>query len=378
MHGGALFPPAPGTSIKNADASKAHGVPGVVAVVIERSRGLAGVVAEKPHQVRQALSVLRIGWDHPQDAAGEHPAAKVHRFWQGEQRDFEHELLSEGADEIVTATDTQLEGVYQTPFLAHGAIEPRAGLAWARKDKVEVWCGSQAPFFVQGRVAQLLGRSRDEVTVHPLRMGGAFGGRVPCQPAETAALLSRASGHPVKVQWSREDEFRHNYLQPPFLHEIRAGVDNEGTISHWHHDFASAPILFGLREIPEIAHIILDRLADKGTARGALSPYRAANKRIRYSDIRLPISTGAWRGLGTVPNNFAVESMMDELAHKAEMDPLQFRLKNLDPGNRRLEPVLKKAAEMAGWGRTLARDRGLGIAGGVYRGKTFVAAVVEV
>lgn len=375
VHGGALFPPAPDATVLEVDGSKARAMPGVLAVVEDKSRGFAGVVADKPDQVRQALAAITVTWGHDPGDGGEHPAARLKQFWQSAEREFEHELLSNGQD---TGQAAPLKARYQTPFQAHAAIEPRSGSAWVQKDKVEVWCGTQAPFFVQGRIAQLLGRSQDDVTVYPKRMGGAFGGRVPCQPAETAALLSEASGYPVKVQWSREDEFRHNYYQPPFFHEIEASADETGTIDQWHHDFASAPILFGLKEIPKIAHVVLDRLADKGTARGGLPPYGAKNQRIRYSDIRLPISTGAWRGLGTLPNNFAIESMVDELADKAQMDPLEFRLKNLAPDHGRLESVLKKAAEMARWGRRMPTSHGLGIAGGIYRGKTHVAAVAEV
>jgi CO/xanthine dehydrogenase Mo-binding subunit len=377
--GGALLPPISGATLESADAEEARKMPGVIAVAVEPAHNLAGVVAEAPHQVRAALAVLKAKWQLPEEIADD-PGDRSRTFWQGDSRKFEHDLVSDGDSdgEDIGSAPVKASGQFETSFQAHAQMEPRAGLAWVREEKVEIWAGTQDPFFVQRRIAQILGRHEDDVVLHPMRMGGGFGGRILCQPAETAALLSRTSKRPVKVQWSREDEFRGNYFQPPFFHEIEAGLTKNGKISHWRHDFASAPIFFGLDIIPKIARLVIDRLADEGTARGAVAPWRAANKQIRYSDIRLPVSTGAWRGLGAAPNTFAIESMMDELAGSAGIDAVQFRIENLDPKFAPLAPVMQKAAEIAGWGRKMLPETGLGFAAAVYKDKTYVAAVAEV
>ncbi|MDP6840978.1 MAG: molybdopterin-dependent oxidoreductase [Rhodospirillales bacterium] len=378
-HGGVLMPPDPGARLKSVDPSRAEKMPGVIAAVVDLSESFAGIVAEAAHQVGPALDAIKARWELGDSASTLSPADEIRAQWEAPRREFEHELLSEGDIGKPAAKDGQrITSRYQSTLLAHAAMEPRAGLAWVQKDKVQVWCGTQAPFFIRNRIAQILGRGRDQVILHPMRMGGGFGGRVPCQPAEHAAILSARSGRPVKVQWSREDEFRQNYFQPPYFHEIEAEVTPEGKISHWRHDFMSAPIIFTSAAIPENLWWVFDMLADFGTSRGALPPYAFENALIRYSDIRIPVPTGAWRGLGAAPNAFAIESMVDELAVKAGIDPLQLRLKNLRPGIERLGPVLKQAAKMAGWGRPTAPGTGLGLAGAVYRGKTHVAAVAEV
>lgn len=378
-HGGVLMPPAPGARLKSVDASRAEKMPGVIAAVVDLSESFAGIVSEAAHQVRPALDAMKARWQLSDAGGALGPVDEIRARWEAPKREFEHEILSEGdIDKPWPEDGHRITSRYQSSLLAHAAMEPRAGLAWVQKDRVQVWCGTQAPFFIRNRIARILGRGRDQVILHPMRMGGGFGGRVPCQPAEHAAILSAKTGRPVKVQWSREDEFRQNYFQPPYFHEIEAAVTPGGRISHWRHDFMSAPIIFSSAAIPENLWWVFDMLADFGTSRGAVPPYAIENASIRYSDIRIPVPTGAWRGLGAAPNAFAIESMVDELAAKAGIDPLQLRLKNLRPGMERLGPVLKRAAEMAGWGRPTATGTGLGLAGAVYRGKTHVAAVAEV
>ncbi len=230
---------------------------------------------------------------------------------------------------------------------------------------------------MQRRVAKALGRKVDDVVVHPHRIGGGFGGRIPCQASEEAALLSAVVGRAVRVQWDRETEFQQNYFHPGYSHFIDAGVTAEGSISHWAHDFVSSPIIFGL--VPGNIAWALDMVAaDKGTARGGVPPYFVANRRVRFSDIRTPVSVGAWRGLGAAPNTYAIESMMDELAAAAGIDPLQFRLRNLPPASARLAGVLRRVVEISQWGRPAPQDTGRGLACAVYKGETAVAVVAEV
>jgi CO/xanthine dehydrogenase Mo-binding subunit len=334
---------------------------------------------EDPFQLPAALEAVRAEWRIPQSWQQSQLDALLDVERHIADDDFEHGLASSGdLDEGRAAASSRLTARYDTPFAAHAVMEPRAAVAWVRQDKVEVWCGSQDPFFVRGRVARITGRDAEDVVVHTHHMGGAFGGRVVCQASEEAAILSAAVGRPVRVQWTRETEFRHNHFHPRFSHFIDAGVTEAGTISHWRHDFVSSPIIFSSAVIPRHLRWAVDLVGDFGTARGATPPYRIANKRVSYSDVRIPVPTGTWRGLGAAPNTFAIECMMDEMAAAAGLDPLELRIKNLPPEQARLAATLRRAAGMSAWGRATPSGTGRGIACAVYQGATSVAVVAEV
>lgn len=378
LYGQVLRAPGIGAALLRADGHAAETMAGVVAVVIDKSSDFVGVVTDDPFVLGRAVGAVEVEWKFP-DGLNQSDIEKsldVERLRA--EDDFEH-VLADAGDLGAERGKAQhhVAGRYDTSFMAHAPMEPRAGLAWVKKDKVEVWCGSQDPFFVQKRVAKAVNRVSEDVVVYSHRMGGGFGGRVPCQASEEAAVLSAATGHPVRVQWNRETEFQNNYFQPGFSHYIDAGVTADGKISHWEHDFVSSPILTGL--VPGNIAWVLDKvMADEGTARGSASPYQVTNHRVRYSDIRTDVPIGAWRGLGAAPNNFAIECMIDELATSAGIDPLEFRLRNLPVASQRLAGVLHRVAELCDWARPLPADTGRGIACAVYKGETAVAVVAEV
>ena len=163
----------------------------------------------------------------------------------------------------------------------------------------------------------------------------------------------------------------------PLRTRIRAQQDETGQITDWQQGFVSAPIIFGLVP-PSLSWAVDTFAADKGTARGAISAYDCGNRRIEYSDIRLDIPTGPWRGLGSAPLVFANETMMDELSHQAGLDPVFYRLKHLGSRQKRLARMIRQAARMSGWGRKLPKGHGLGIAAAKYKEETAVAIVAEV
>lgn len=384
MYGRVLHPPAFGARLKDVDARAAEVMEGITVVVADEGNdfvgvvNFVGVVSADPLALPAAIAAIEVEWEMPESLnQGQIDAAlDVARVRAGD--DFEHVLAEDGdLDAGLGEAKHKAAARYDTPFAAHAAMEPRAGVAWVKADRVEVWCGSQDPFFVQRRVAALTGRAAGEVVVHSHRMGGGFGGRIPCQASEEAALLSAAVGRPVRVQWDRETEFQNNYFHPGFSHYINAGVTGRGTISHWEHDYVSSPIITGA--VPKTPAWVLDTvMADFGTSRGSLPPYRMANRRTRFSDIRTAVPIGAWRALGAAPNGFAIESMMDELAVMAGIDPLDFRLSNLPSEGERLAEVLRQVAEISKWGRPARTGTGRGIACAVYKDETPVAVVAEV
>ncbi|MBT7666981.1 MAG: xanthine dehydrogenase family protein molybdopterin-binding subunit [Rhodospirillaceae bacterium] len=378
LFGDVVRPPRFGATLIDAKVKAETALSNGQVLVIDVVNNLVGVVSDNPFMLADALEKIEPVWALPKDAPGLDKLDIARYRGNG---DFEHTLIDNGNEALVGDAGVQsITANYTTSYMAHAAMEPGAAVASVRKSGVEIWCGCQDPYFIRGRVAALLQRDEGDVIIHPLRMGGGFGGRVLSQPAEEAALLSAHVGRPVRVQWNREAEFQHNYFQPKFSHAIDSGLDETGKIAYWHHDFVSSPIIFGL--VPKGLASILDTfVADKGTARGAKPPYAIEHQRLRYSDIRTDTPTGAWRGLGAAPNTFAIESIMDELAFAAGKDPLAFRLAHLVGDGQhiaQLSGVLRQVGDLSGWGRSVAKDRGLGIACATYKDQTHVAVVADV
>ncbi len=376
-------PPALGANIKKINLNNIENIEGVIRVEKQIEKNVVAIVAKDPISLRLAVKEINVIWQLSRINTTE-LLERIDVNKVIKNNDLEHILVNKIDNKEFARNSKVIKSSYSTPYMAHASMETRAATAWVRQGKVEIWCGSQDPFFVQNRVAKLFGNDLQDVVVHSLRVGGGFGGRVLCQPAEEAALLSKLVGKPVKVEWQREDEFQNNYFQPPYSHLIEASVRSDGSIDYWQHDFASSPIITG--PIPKsIAWVVDSFKADEGTARGSLNPYNITNQRVRYSDIRTEVPIGAWRGLGSAPNCFAIESMMDELAHKVEIDPLDFRLQNLSSDHVRLKNVLITLGKMiSGLQKThlpekaIERDHGYGVACSIYKNQTPVAVAAEV
>ena len=350
---------------------------GVVDVIVDRKRNRVGVVAESPFVLDAAARAVKIEWSGGEPRSQSDLDGELDVDRSIERDEFEHTLLDEGDLATGAARAVRRLSVrYDTSFMAHAVMEPRSGVASVTADGVEAWTASQDPWYMRSVIARTTGRRSSDIVVHNHRIGGAFGGRTLCQATEEAAWLSAALGRPVRVQWTREDEFHDNYFQPPFSHRIDAGVTEAGRISHWQHDYTAGPILASSTMVPEHLHWAVDLFPDPGSHLNVVPAYDVADRRVRYSDIRLPVPTGAWRGLGAAPNTTAVEAAMDELAELAGADPIEFRLAHTrDP---RFAAVLRKVAEISNWGAKVAPRRGRGVAATLYENATYVAVVVEV
>lgn len=291
---------------------------------------------------------------------------------------LEHRLRN---DAVEAKPGWTLDRRYDIPFAAHAAMEPRSAVAqWHGKDaaiQLEVWTGTQDAFFVRESLARQFGLSAERVLVQSCRIGGGFGARTIVRQELEAASLAQAAGRPVKVQWSRAAEFVDGFHRPPSSHRIRARLDAQGRITDWWHGFCSGHVIFTSAAMPRWMQAVTSFVKDPGVARGALPPYAAARMRVEFSDIRLPVDTGPWRGLGAGPNGFAIESAIDELAQLAGRDPLQFRLANLDPQHGRLKACLEAVRDLSGWNAT-APSSGRGVACGIYKESSYAAVVAEV
>ncbi|MDD5031045.1 MAG: molybdopterin-dependent oxidoreductase, partial [Rhodoferax sp.] len=216
-----------------------------------------------------------------------------------------------------------------------------------------------------------------QVVVHGCRVGGSFGGKTISTVELEAAVLAFEVQLPVKVQWTRAQEFLQAFHRPPSSHRVRARLRN-GRLEHWSHDFASSHILFTGAVVPPWLQKLTDFIGDDGVARGADLPYRALAWRTGFDLVRLPVHTGPWRGLAAGPNGFAIESAIDECARTAGVDPVAFRLQHIE--DTRLKRVLEQAVATAPVvpAGVAGKLRGRGVACGIYKKTSFAAVVADV
>jgi CO/xanthine dehydrogenase Mo-binding subunit len=238
-------------------------------------------------------------------------------------------------------------------YIAHAPLEPRAAVAEWKDGKLTVWTGTQRPFGVRRELADAFRIPEDRIRVIVPDTGSGYGGKHTGEAAVEAARLAKAAGKPVKLVWTREEEFSWAYFRPAGVIEITSGVSKDGKITAWeYHNFNSGSA--GLRTI-----------------------YDIPNQRNEFHSVRSPLRQGSYRALASTANHFAREVHMDELADTVKMDPLEFRLRNLK--DERLRAVLEASAKSFGWGNRPKANpgRGCGIAGGFEKGG-YVASCAEV
>lgn len=366
--GAVLRPPSIGATLASLNGSAAEALPGVTVV---RTEKFAGVVAPDRATARRALALLRPTWNLGNGAAQlssasvfdflkSHPAApQAHNRWAGADV-FQTGSLTEG---IAAASGGHtLEESYRVAYIAHAPLETRSAIAEWNNGELTVWTGTQRPFGVRSELAAAFGKPEEQVRVIVPDTGSAYGGKHTGDAAVEAAWLARAAGRPVKLTWSREEEFTSAYFRPAGLIEVRSAIDAGGRITAWdYHNYNSG-------------------------AAGIHTPYAVHNQHIEFHTTETPLRQGSYRALAATANNFARESHMDELARLAGTDPLDFRLLNLsdasDPGQSRLRAVLLAAAERFGWasrptGAQGVAGHGYGLACGTEKG-SYVAICAEV
>jgi isoquinoline 1-oxidoreductase len=263
--------------------------------------------------------------------------------------------LAKGA-ELATAV---IEETYYTSYVAHAAMEPHAALAKIDDGKATIWASTQNPFMLKPQLAWAIRVPAEDIRVITPFLGGGFGGKAFNQQAVEAARLAKAAGVPVQVSWSRDEEFFYDTPRPAAVVKIKSGVDAAGKIVLWDYrvHFAGER---GAAHFYDIAHHAT--VSDDGDFGGRTNAHA--------------LRIGAWRGVGCSTNTFGRESQIDNMAAKAGMDPVEFRLKNLK--DERMLGVLKAAAEKFAWTPQKAPSgRGVGVACGIDAG-TYVALMAEV
>lgn len=346
------------------------GLPGVIGVFcIEQG---AFLVAERRGACERAVE--RLEADLASAGPGRTAADLVSVAGMPVDIRLEHSVLDEGGG-VAGDLDLRLE----VPMAAHAAIEPRCAVA--RPDSggaITVFASTQDVTFAQAMVAAATGRRRDAVTVIGCRVGGGFGLKtVPIAECAAAQLADRV-GRPVKLTFRRIDEFRHGFHRPPSSHRLRLRLAADGTVEAWQHQFRSGHVIFTDAAMGPALRFATGFVADPGAERGCVPPYAVGARRISFEDVRLPVMTGPWRGLGAAPNVWAIETAIDAAAGRAGEDPLAYRLRHLSPAESRLATCLAAVGAAADWrGSRRGEGRAFGLACGTYKGMAHAAVVAE-
>jgi CO/xanthine dehydrogenase Mo-binding subunit len=380
LFGRCARPPARNARLAGVDEARARGVVGVVQVVVDRERGFAGVVCETPGSVARAIEALDARWQLPAPFDRRTVAERIDVDAALARGDLEH---APQGDRMAADPAWEVDLRFEVQVQSHAMQEPRAAVARVGREdgaeRAEIWTGSQDLWVIQRHAARDLGIAKQRVVVHARRMGGGFGGREHYDVERDAVRLARAAGRPVKVQWSREDEFRAARNRPASTHRVRLRADERGRIADWWHAFVSGHIIFARGRLPGWLLRPARWMGDLGVARGCRPPYAAERTRVEYDDVDLPIDLGTWRSLGATPNTFAIESAIDELARLRNRDPVEFRLENLPAEHARLAACLRRTRELAGKVELPAGPGvGRGYACGIYEEHSFVAASADV
>jgi nicotinate dehydrogenase subunit B len=322
LHGARLRPPRVGASLRSLDLAGAERIPDVTVV---HEGDLVGAVAPDPPAARRAVAAMRAEWDLvPQPSESDlvehlrtHPAEQ--EGWGGTVREEIGDV-----EAALAAADVRLEATYTTAYIAHVPLETRVAVARWDGEPLTLWTGTQRPFGVREEVAGRLGIDEALVRVIVPPTCGGFGGKHAVEAAVEAAVFARATGRPVKVRWSRQEEFQWGYLRPAAVIDVRSGAGRDGSLAAW--DF---------------------RNLNSGSA-GLDCPYDVRALRVEFQPAESPLAQGSYRALAATGNAFARESHIDELAAACGVDPVELRVRNL--GDERLVDVLRAAADRAGWG----------------------------
>ncbi len=393
-----------GGKVKSVDDSAALKVPGVIRVIPIDSRpvpsefqplGGVAVVASNTWAAIKGRDALKIEWDDGVNAG--YNSVDYRKELEAAAQKPGKVVRSTGQlDEAMAAAESSLEATYYLPHLAQAPMEPMVAVARFQDGRCEAWAPSQAPQVTRERIAERLGIGFDQVTVNVTLLGGGFGRKSKPDFILEAAILAQAfPGKALRVQWTREDDIHHSYFHTVSAEYLKAGLSKDGLPAAWLHRTVA----------PSITALFAPGMNHEGAFELGMGftnmAYAIPNVRLENPEAAAHTRVGWYRSVSNIPHGFAIQSFVDELAHKAGQDPLKYQLKLLGPDRQidprtlseewnygesperypidtgRMRAVLETAAKAAGWGRPLPKGRGLGLAVH-YSFVTYVAAVLEV
>lgn len=355
-----LRPPAHGATLTSADTSAAAKIPGIIVVDhgTDRDR-LIAVLHEDPETADKALTSVKAEFEIPKPTVDN--ATIFDHILNSSPLSKENDLKGDLAAGEKAAASV-FEGKYQTAYGAHAPIETHTALAKIEGGKATVWISTQTPFPNRQQIAEALGFATENVRVITPFVGGGFGGKSRALQAVEAAKLAKITGKPVQVAYSRAEEFFFDTYRPAAVVRIKSGTTGAGKICLWDYNVYAA----GGRaseQFYDVPNSVIRTYGQAWEDEGSVHPF----------------ATGPWRAPGANVNVFARESQIDIMAAGAKIDPLEFRLNNLnDAAHPRMRAVLQAAAERFGWKKAASPSgRGYGIACGIDS-ETYVAEIVEV
>jgi nicotinate dehydrogenase subunit B len=349
LYGKVLRPTSFNATLLSVDTQKAE----QMGATVVHDANFVGVAAASTELAAAAIAAVHAEWkSEPQPSSKELFDYLRKNTVEGKDPTGDGDRYDVGAvDQALGSADHRLRQTYTVAYIAHTPLEPRAALAKWDGDNLTVWTGTQRPFGVRGQLAEAFRIPEDRVRVLMPDTGSGYGGKHTGETAIEAARLARAAKRPVKLVWTREEEFTWAYFRPAGVIDVSSGVRGDGTITAWEfHNYNS------------------------GSA-GIRTYYEIPNQRIVFHATNSPLRQGSYRALAATANHFARESHMDEIAHVVKMDPLEFRLKNLK--DERLRAVFEAAAKKFDWGKSRTAGQGFGMGGG-YEKLGNIATFAEV
>ncbi|HUN98223.1 MAG TPA: molybdopterin cofactor-binding domain-containing protein [Bradyrhizobium sp.] len=396
-------PPVTGGKMVSYDAGEAMKVSGVEKVMEVKGwpwpskfqpLGGVAVIARNTGAAIKGRDALKVVWDG--GANGTYESVSYRAELEEAARKPGKVVRKEGdVDAALKGADKTIVGEYYLPHLAHVSMEPPVAVADVKGDKAEIWAPVQSPGGTREDVAKTLGIPEDNVTVNVTLLGGGFGRKSKCDYALEAALLSKELGVPVKVQWTREDDVRHDFLHTVSAERIEAGLDKDGKVIAWRHRSVAPSIgsTFAADTVHQAPFELGMGLVDM--------PFEIANVQCENPEAAAHTRIGWFRSVSNIPHAFAVQSMVGELAHATNRDPKEMlleligspRIINLDfvkdlwdygepydsypIDTARLRKAVEVVADKGEWGRSVPKGHGLGIA--VHRSfVSYIATIVEV
>jgi nicotinate dehydrogenase subunit B len=391
LHGRVVRPATSLSAPASIDESSIQNIPGVVKIVREGT--FVGVVAETEWAAIQAAQALKVTWSEPTLKMMSGPT-EVFDYLKNTKSFKDNVVTNRGnLDTGFSQAQKKYEATYYFPFQLHGMMGPPCAVADVRGDKATIWTGTQGPFRTRDSIARMLNIPPKSVHLLYREGSGSYGRLETDDVAEDAALMSRAVGKPVRVQWMRADEHAWDPKGPAQLTTIRAGVDAQGKVIAW--DFMDRS--FPWSESDANPMLASSQIGLKPSGAGFLNGaggggqiYTFENQKVLAADIpwvqqgQWPLRTSNLRAPGDLARVFASESTIDEIASDQHVDPVQFRLRYLT-SDKRISEILVATAKQAGWTDHLspappsagnkASGRGIAVAN---RANTMTAAVAEI
>ena len=363
--------PKLGGAMKGYDDTDARAMPGVEKIV-DLGTGVA-VVANNTWLAQQAVDAIEIEWgDAPYPAETDDIFAEISAAFDAKPNST---LRNEGDADTVPPGATELSAEYKVPYLAHATMEPMNATALYTGDALEIWCGHQAPTIAKSVCAGLAGLDSEAVSFHTTFLGGGFGRRGELDFASYATQVAMAMPNtPVQVTWSREEDMRHDFYRPGALARFKGAV-GDGKALLMDGQIAGQSAVF---QMMERATGMSGMGADKIHVDGAYNqPFAIPNYRIRGYLADMPLPVGSWRSVGASFNGFFHDTFLDEMAHAAGRDPLEFRIELARSEHAPSAAVLEAVGKMSGWTGKTPDGVGRGV-GFTHSFGTPVAEVIEV